>query len=78
MSGDDYSLLAKRLDKQDEALHRIEIALVGDGPMGNPGLVRRINGLEKEGEKLHHKLIGAAVAAVGASHLKDMVISMFK
>lgn len=61
-----------RIQNIEEALARIETALIGDSEMGNPGLVHRVGTVESkvkhiEGDRL--KLIGVVTGVGGVVSL---------
>lgn len=66
--------LTARLDKQDKVLEAIHTALVGNGALGNPGLVKRIEDVEEK-QKTHDKtMMKWAGVAAGAA----LVVTTFK
>ena len=54
----------------EDIAKRVELALVGDEQMGNPGLVKKVSAHEKKlkgYDTIKNKIIGGALAISGAS-----------
>ena len=75
MSNDD---LSKRMDAQDQMLSAIHTALIGNGALGNKGLVKRVEDVEIKVDghsRTMLKWTGIATgAALAVNLLKDKII----
>lgn len=70
--------ILERLDKRTE---RLEVAIVGDPAMGNKGVIKRIEDLEKDQKTSEKKMIIFGAAGTGAifgfKGLWDKIINLF-
>lgn len=64
MSADE---LSARLDRQDRVLDEIHTALVGNTELGHPGLVRRMDSVEKKLTSQEHQMLKWAGVVTGLS-----------
>lgn len=75
MSDDQISTITRRLDTQDKLLGEIHGALVGNGALGNSGLVNRIAHLEKGQERLNKDMTKWAGVVTGGVFVLQFVKS---
>ena len=69
MSADEMESIKSQLTKQDEVLHEIRSALVGNKAMGHKGLVDQVQEHGKSIAEHDRKLVFATGAAVAVSSL---------
>jgi hypothetical protein len=63
----------QRLVKIEQAVGRIETALVGDSEMGNPGLVKRVGTVEGKVKTLQTERVKFLGAVAGASFVLSLL-----
>ncbi|HWA27842.1 MAG TPA: hypothetical protein VG734_19460 [Lacunisphaera sp.] len=67
----------KRLEDMENALQRIETALIGDSEMGNPGLVKRVGAVEGKVKTIQNDRIKLIGAVTGASFVISIIATWF-
>jgi hypothetical protein len=77
MSTDDLSAIHRRLDSQDATLSAIHGALVGNGSLGNKGLVTRLERAEESIKEHDAKMIRWGGIIAGASVALSLVKDRF-
>lgn len=68
--------IAERLAKIEASISKIEVALVGNPPMGQKGIVQRLETLETRVEKHDKKLILWGGIVTGAIFIAQFVINL--